>query len=188
MRRQLVCAMQQQQYCMMPAWMLGGEVTADAIATGRHSDLHLAIQRLLLEIEWLGCSSGCCVTASVAGSDNCFTLQHLWVCSLQHAAGSWKHVCTCSHRWCACAAGLVCLELYKVLQNKAVEDYRNTFANLAIPLFAMSEPLPPKTFEFQPQGGDAMKWSLWDRWILKGDLTVQQTLDWFKVRSAHAMA
>lgn len=28
-----------------------------------------------------------------------------------------------------------------------------------------------------------MEWSLWDRWILEGDLTVQQVLDWFKVRS-----
>ena len=28
-----------------------------------------------------------------------------------------------------------------------------------------------------------MKWSLWDRWILEGDLTVQEVLDWFKVSS-----
>ena len=27
-----------------------------------------------------------------------------------------------------------------------------------------------------------MEWSLWDRWILEGDLTVQQVLDWFKAR------
>ena len=73
-------------------------------------------------------------------------------------------------------AGLVCLELYKVLQNKAVEDFRNTFANLAVPLFAMSEPLPPKTFKFED-----MSWTLWDRWILEGDLTVQDVLEWFRV-------
>jgi hypothetical protein len=42
------------------------------------------------------------------------------------------------------ATGLVCLELYKVLLNKPVEAYRNTFANLALPLFAMAEPIPPK--------------------------------------------
>ena len=78
-------------------------------------------------------------------------------------------------------AGLVCLELYKVLQGKKVEDYRNTFANLAIPLFAMSEPVPPKTFKFSRPDGSAMEWSLWDRWILHGDVTVQQALDWFKV-------
>lgn len=80
-------------------------------------------------------------------------------------------------------AGLVCLELYKVLQNKKVEDYRNTFANLAVPLFAMSEPVPPKKYTFNKPDGSAIDWSLWDRWILQGDLTVQQVLDWFKARS-----
>jgi len=31
-----------------------------------------------------------------------------------------------------------------------------------------------------------LEWSLWDRWILEGDLTVQQVLDWFKVCLASA--
>ena len=44
----------------------------------------------------------------------------------------------------AMATGLVCLELYKVVLGKPVEAYRNTFANLALPLFAMAEPIPPK--------------------------------------------
>jgi ubiquitin-activating enzyme E1 len=81
----------------------------------------------------------------------------------------------------AMATGLVCLELYKVLQDKPVEAYRNTFANLALPLFAMAEPIPPKTFEFQD-----LKWSLWDRWVLEGDLTVQQVLDWFRAKGLEA--
>ena len=40
--------------------------------------------------------------------------------------------------------GLVCLELYKIIQGKPIEAYRNTFANLALPLFSMAEPIPPK--------------------------------------------
>ena len=76
--------------------------------------------------------------------------------------------------------GLVSLELYKVLQSKALEAYRNTFANLALPLFAMAEPIPPKVFRFND-----MEWSLWDRWILHGDLTVNQVLAWFRVRTIH---
>ncbi len=78
-------------------------------------------------------------------------------------------------------AGLVCLELFKVFQGKDIEAYRNTFANLALPLFAMAEPIPPKTVEF-----NGMKWTLWDRWILSGDLTVQEVIDWFQVPAASA--
>ncbi|KAG5550647.1 hypothetical protein RHGRI_015558 [Rhododendron griersonianum] len=41
----------------------------------------------------------------------------------------------------AMATGLVCLELYKVLiGDHRIEDYRNTFANLALPLFSIAEP------------------------------------------------
>lgn len=32
-------------------------------------------------------------------------------------------------------------------------------------------------FEF-----NGMTWTLWDRWILEGDLTVQEVLNWFQVR------
>nr|GEW49570.1 ubiquitin-activating enzyme E1 1-like isoform X2 [Tanacetum cinerariifolium] len=43
------------------------------------------------------------------------------------------------------ATGLVCLELYKVIDGgRKVEDYLNTFANLALPLFSMAELVPPK--------------------------------------------
>ncbi len=65
-----------------------------------------------------------------------------------------------------------------MFQGKDIEAYRNTFANLALPLFAMAEPIPPKTVEF-----NGMKWTLWDRWILSGDLTVQEVIDWFQVRA-----
>ncbi|KAH7624317.1 hypothetical protein Ndes2526B_g00502 [Nannochloris sp. 'desiccata'] len=81
----------------------------------------------------------------------------------------------------ALATGLVCLEIYKVVASKPIEAFRNTFANLALPLFAMAEPIPPKMFEFRD-----MKWSLWDRWVLEGDMTVLEVLEWFRARGLEA--
>ncbi|KAJ7299330.1 hypothetical protein O6H91_Y249200 [Diphasiastrum complanatum] len=75
----------------------------------------------------------------------------------------------------ALATGLVCLELYKVLLNHNLEKYRNTFANLALPLFSMAEPVPPKMHRH----GNLI-WSVWDRWVITGNLTVRELLDWFQ--------
>lgn len=81
----------------------------------------------------------------------------------------------------ALATGFVLLELLKVVQAKPLEAYRNTFANLALPLFAMAEPIPPKTIAH----GD-LSWSLWDRWVVEGDLTVAQLLAWFEAKGLTA--
>lgn len=81
----------------------------------------------------------------------------------------------------ALATGLVSLELYKTVAGKPLEAFRNTFANLALPLFAAAEPIPPKRFEHA-----GMSWSLWDRWVLEGDLTVNQVLDWFRAKGLEA--
>ena len=90
----------------------------------------------------------------------------------------------------AAATGLVALELYKIVAgDKPVESYRNTFANLALPLFAMAEPVPPKTFKHGKKGGeegDEVSWTLWDRWTLEGDLTLQEVLDWFEAKGLDA--
>ena len=45
----------------------------------------------------------------------------------------------------AMVTGLVCLEVYKFIQqHKSIESYRNAFANLALPFFGFTEPVPPK--------------------------------------------
>ncbi|CAN4113795.1 unnamed protein product [Withania somnifera] len=59
----------------------------------------------------------------------------------------------------AMATGLVCLELYKVLDGgHTLEDYRNTFANLALPLFSMAEPVPPKVIKDNPTLRELIQW------------------------------
>jgi len=67
--------------------------------------------------------------------------------------------------------GLVCLELYKLLQNKPIEAYRNSFINLALPVFQQSEPVAPKKYKFLGQDQ-----TLWDRIELQGDLTLGEAL------------
>ncbi|XP_065880500.1 ubiquitin-activating enzyme E1 1 isoform X2 [Euphorbia lathyris] len=82
----------------------------------------------------------------------------------------------------AMATGLVCLELYKVLDGgHKVEDYRNTFANLALPLFSMAEPVPPKVIKHRD-----MSWTVWDRWILRDNPTLREVIQWLKDKGLHA--
>ncbi|XP_028760249.1 ubiquitin-activating enzyme E1 2-like [Neltuma alba] len=82
----------------------------------------------------------------------------------------------------AMATGLVCLELYKVLdRGHKVEDYRNTYANLALPLYSVFEPLPPKVHKHQ-----GMSWTIWDRWFLYDNVTVRGLLEWMKKKGLNA--
>ncbi|XP_071737960.1 ubiquitin-activating enzyme E1 1-like isoform X2 [Rutidosis leptorrhynchoides] len=74
----------------------------------------------------------------------------------------------------AMATGLVCLELYKVIDGgHKVEDYRNTFANLALPLFSMAEPVPPKVIKHKD-----LSWTVWDRWSIDGNPTLRELINW----------
>lgn len=72
--------------------------------------------------------------------------------------------------------GLDCLELYKVIQgHKKIESYKNGFVNLALPLFAFSEPIAAPVKEFPGK-----KWTLWDSFEIQGEMTMQKFLDHFK--------
>ncbi|OUZ99153.1 Ubiquitin/SUMO-activating enzyme E1 [Macleaya cordata] len=82
----------------------------------------------------------------------------------------------------AMATGLVCLELYKVIDGKhKLEDYRNTFANLALPLFSIAEPVPPKVIKHRD-----MTWTVWDRWIIKNNPTLRELLQWMEDKGLNA--
>ena len=67
----------------------------------------------------------------------------------------------------ATVTGLVCLELYKIVQGKKLEAFKNAFVNLAVPLFAFSEPVAVTTTEVETKNGE-WKWSIWDRVDVEG--------------------
>lgn len=79
----------------------------------------------------------------------------------------------------ALVTGLVCLELYKVFQNRKLEDLKNGFVNLALPLFAFSEPIPPAVTKSMLAEKE-YNWTPWDRIDMNmGDITLKEFLDYF---------
>ncbi|CAM9738448.1 unnamed protein product, partial [Ectocarpus sp. 8 AP-2014] len=80
----------------------------------------------------------------------------------------------------ALVTGLVCMEVYKIMQEKPLESYKNWFLNLALPQFSCSEPLPPAKTATMIKGSE-WKWSAWDSLELEGaDITLQQLFDIMK--------
>lgn len=76
----------------------------------------------------------------------------------------------------AVVAGLVTLELYKLAQGfTKVENYKNSFLNLALPYFGFSEPICCKKATFNHK-----TYSMWDTFLIKKSMTLQEFLDLFK--------
>lgn len=73
-------------------------------------------------------------------------------------------------------SGLICLELYKIMQEvDDLEKYNNGFINLALSYFGFSDPMAPLVTEFRGK-----KFTMWEHFEVKGDMTLRQFLDYFK--------
>ena len=73
----------------------------------------------------------------------------------------------------AIVAGLVTLELYKLVHgHKKIEQYRNTYLNLALPLMSFSEPGPTEKFKVGKR-----EFTMWDSICISDKMTVRELLD-----------
>eukprot|EP01064_Diplonema_japonicum_P032673 TRINITY_DN6199_c0_g2_i1.p1 TRINITY_DN6199_c0_g2~~TRINITY_DN6199_c0_g2_i1.p1 ORF type:complete len:175 (+),score=49.45 TRINITY_DN6199_c0_g2_i1:119-643(+) len=91
------------------------------------------------------------------------------------------------------ATGLVCIEMFKVLGKKKGEHYRNTFCNLALPLYSQSEPAPCEKIKSGSRFDPEMYMdvdeiavpdpqTVWDTMVVKAkkDITIKGLVEWFK--------
>ena len=88
----------------------------------------------------------------------------------------------------AMVVGAVGIEILKGVLGKAISKKKNSFINLALPLWLFSEPLPP--IQTKDKGYDVINltsskaiphgWTIWDRIELQGPLTIQQLIEHFR--------
>lgn len=75
----------------------------------------------------------------------------------------------------AVVAGLVSLELYKLTQGfNKLENYRNSFLNLALPYIGFSEPIKVTSYKV-----GSKEYTMWDTFIIQGEMTLSQIIDAF---------
>lgn len=77
--------------------------------------------------------------------------------------------------------GLVCLELYKVIDGKNnLDDYKNAFINLALPFIGFGEPVASPKGKYLSPTGEVEFDKIWDRFYFDYEITLQELLDEMK--------
>ena len=75
----------------------------------------------------------------------------------------------------ACVAGLVGLELLKVVDGKTkLEAYKNFFANLALNIYMPAEPVACAKNKYND-----VEWTLWSRFDIQKEMTLREFIDYF---------
>lgn len=70
------------------------------------------------------------------------------------------------------------LELIKLVKKVKLEEYKNAFMNLGLPMFMLAEPSPAEMTKIT----ESVSVTIWDQWDLKmGDITLNDFCDHFKV-------
>lgn len=80
----------------------------------------------------------------------------------------------------AMVTGFICMEIFKILQNKPIESLLNTSSNLALPVFLCNEPQPPETRKTILHD-KTLTWSQWDRVDIQNpEMTLQGLMNYLK--------
>jgi len=87
----------------------------------------------------------------------------------------------------ALVAGLICLELYKVVgtarKELTLDAFKNGFLNLGIPFITLSEPTPPAKTKTILNGKE-WEWTAWDSFDMldQGDITLKEYMQFFETK------
>uniref|UniRef100_A0A0D6R658 Ubiquitin-activating enzyme E1 C-terminal domain-containing protein n=1 Tax=Araucaria cunninghamii TaxID=56994 RepID=A0A0D6R658_ARACU len=75
----------------------------------------------------------------------------------------------------------MCLEVYKILQDKPLEEYRHSYFNLALPFFTSASPIKAVENKVIRSEMEPLVWTLWDKFELDCvEMSLQSFLAEFK--------